>query len=220
VLSKINWAMANHHITIRTIQPQKSQHQFVYYCIIFRFKLLAKAVLGFFRSALLSTLDLQRGIKLEVLISTLFAGGIGVAVGTAISVLLSKKLLAQFLKRDMEKYKVSLNIEKQLLIEGKSHALKEEIKKINILWELVYTVITECKKINGEESKACLSMQLEKLDLFLAKEKPFISKKIFELTFEITKLSDPDTFSKKSIDKLRDLENKLVYEIRKILYIK
>lgn len=152
---------------------------------------------------------------MDIILSSLISSGVGFAVAT----FLSKTLLTQLLKRDLEKYKSILDIEYKIRLESRSYALKQEIERMHTLWDLSYSIINECKSMSATSAKDDLSKLVTQLDTFLAKEKPFLTKKIYDTGESIANFGDPEQFDVNSIGQLLELEATLVNECRSLLYL-
>jgi uncharacterized membrane protein YcgQ (UPF0703/DUF1980 family) len=81
---------------------------------------------------------------MDIILSSLISSGVGFAV----AVFLSKALLTQLLKRDLEKYKSILDVECKIRLESRSYALKQEIERMHTLWDLSCSIINECKSMS------------------------------------------------------------------------
>ncbi len=144
---------------------------------------------------------------------------IGGGAGFAIIVFLSKKLIDQLLKKDIEKFKTELSCRLKLDQEISKFNYDKEVKIIREIWEHIEHIVTLCAKFEENKDEEQLNSLNRDLKNNLSKNIPFIHNNLEAAIVELIELSNIESFSPNKFDKIAKSRNEIISIIRDRLHL-
>ena len=146
-------------------------------------------------------------------IASLIGGGAGVAF----VVFLSKKLIDQILKKDIEKYKTELSCELKLKQEVNKYNFDEETKVIKELWIHIESIVSLCANYQGECDNDNLNKLNGQLKICLSKNKPFIYKSLDDFINNLIEISNVENYSPENYNEVTEIRDCIIQVLRQRL---
>lgn len=148
----------------------------------------------------------------------LFTAGIaaltGGGVGVAIIIVLSKKIVDQLLKKDIEKFKTELSLKLKYDQDISRFNFNEEVKVIKAIWIDIQSLIDICAKFRDGKDDKILNDKNKALKDNYAKNIPFIHKELGSAIEKLIEISNIEEYSEEKFQHIEKVANNIVSIIR------
>jgi len=148
-------------------------------------------------------------------ISSIIGGGSGLII----VVVLSKKLMDQILKKDIERYKTELLCNLKLNQEISKFNFDEETKIIKSIWSDIENICAFCAKHCNDEDDEILNELNKKLKESLSKNIPFIHEDIEKSIVKLIEISNIENYSQNKYSEIATLKAEIINTMRIRMHI-